>query len=96
MFFRLRQNETSVAAGHRGGHQAGIAGRRVDDGRVPEIGCFAGGDYLMGRNSTFTQTTSPAPPKWPASKIVYALLLSAGFACVAFFYFFMFRTLQFE
>ena len=42
------------------------------------------------------QTTSPAPPKWPASKIVYALLLSAGFAYVAFFYFFMLRTVLFE
>ena len=42
------------------------------------------------------QTTSPAPPKWPASKIVYALLLGAGLAYVAFFYFFMFRTVLFE
>ena len=42
------------------------------------------------------QTTSPAPPKWPASKIVYVLLLSAGFAYAVFFFVFMFRTVLFE
>ena len=38
------------------------------------------------------QTTASAPAQWTAAKIVYVLLLCAGYAYAAYWLFFMFRT----
>ena len=38
------------------------------------------------------QTTASEPTQWTAAKIVYVLLLCAGYAYAAYWLFFMFRT----
>jgi hypothetical protein len=47
---------------------------------------------MMTEERKTMQTISSQDSKWPAGRIVYVLLLCAGYASVVFFFVFMFRT----